>query len=179
MKFIHIPTERVGALIGPEGKVKTRIEQWCSCRINIDSATGGVSIDDSKDPYLGMKASDMVLAIGRGFPPDAAFRLKSDDVYFALFDIREFTGKSSNRVREMRGRMIGTNGKMRGNIEKVTGANISISGNTIAIICDIEGMETAKKAVDMLLSGSEHSAVNKFMERSRSKMAYDRMRDIV
>ncbi|HEQ78673.1 MAG TPA: RNA-processing protein, partial [Euryarchaeota archaeon] len=117
MRHLNIPKDRVGILIGPEGTIKRRIEDQCSCKIRIESETGGVSIDDSKDPYMGMKASDIVKAIGRGFSPENAFRLFSDDVYFFLFDIRDFAGKNRNRLKELRGRLIGTDGRMRYNIE--------------------------------------------------------------
>ena len=178
MRYINIPIERTGVLIGPDGEVKDRLEQGCSCKVTINSKTGAVSIDDSKDPYMGMKAMDIVQAIARGASANHAFRLLSDNVYFALFDIRDYTGKSQNRVREMRGRIIGTDGRMRANIEKMTDSNIAVRGNTIAIICDIDSFDTAKKAIDMLLSGSEHSAVNKFMERSQPKIAWERIRNI-
>ena len=178
MKYINIPKDRVGVLVGPDGSVRKRIEEDCKVRIQVGSGTGEVSIDDTDDPYLGMKAMDMVQAIGRGVSPENAFQLISDDVYFALFDIRDYTGKNQRRVNEIKGRVIGTHGKTRHNIEESTGAIVSVRGNTVALICNIDAFDVAKKALDMLLSGSEHSSVNKYLERSKSKIAYESMRVI-
>lgn len=39
-KMIRIPTDRIGALIGKSGKVKSKIEKKCSVKLEIDSKTG-------------------------------------------------------------------------------------------------------------------------------------------
>jgi ribosomal RNA assembly protein len=113
----------------------------------------------------------MVKAIGRGFSPERAFRLINDDIYFTLLDIRDFVGKSQKHVRRVRSRIIGTKGRTRELIEELTGVSVSIYGNTVAIIGDSEELASAVSAVEMLLSGSEHSAVYAFLEK-RKRASY-------
>ena len=74
--LVKIPQNRVGALIGPEGKTKDELEGRSGCRIHVESETGEVSIEDARafEPILTLKVRDAVRAIGCGFSPDHAFR---------------------------------------------------------------------------------------------------------
>ena len=169
MKFVRIPLERVGVLVGKKGEIKKKIEDETQTVLIIDSESGDVTVDDSKtkDPILPLKCADMVKSIGRGFSPERAFRLLKDDVYFTLLDIRDFVGKSQKHVRRVRSRVIGTNGRTRELIEELTGVSVSIYGNTVGIIGDSEEIASAVSAVEMLLTGSEHSAVYSFLEKRK------------
>lgn len=169
MMFVKIPLERVGVLVGKSGEVKKRIEDETGTNINIDSKSGDVTIDDShaQDPVLTLKCVDMVKAIGRGFSPNKAFRLLSDEVYLTLLDMRDFVGKNQKHVRRVRARIIGSKGKTRRLIEELAGVNVSIYGNTIGVIGESMEMGIAVTAIEMLLKGSEHSAVYSFLEKKR------------
>ena len=65
-KFIRIPIDRIGALIGRSGSTKKWIEDTCKVDLSIDSKVGEVSIDSSvdSDPF---KALDLIKAISFGF----------------------------------------------------------------------------------------------------------------
>jgi ribosomal RNA assembly protein len=91
-------------------------------------------------------------------------------MYLDIIDIRDYAGKSPKHMRRIKARIIGKKGRTRKNIEQLTGAYLSIYGGTVAILSDIEGLETARTAVDMLLSGSEHSMVYRYLERKRREM---------
>ncbi len=138
----------------------------------MDSATGEVTIDDSEsdDPILALKARDVAVAIGRGFSEERAFLLFDEMAYLKVVDLRDFVGKSPNRVREMRGRLIGTRGKTRRIIEELSGAALSIYGTTVSLIGDPVEMDAASRAVEMILQGSEHAVVYRFLERMRREM---------
>ena len=60
-------------------------------------------------------------------------------------------------------------------IEELTGAYMSVYGNTVAVIGDSLQIEVARRAVDMLLSGSEHAAVYHFLEGRRAQLKIDGM----
>jgi ribosomal RNA assembly protein len=169
MHYIKIPKERVPVLIGKKGSVKRDIEEKTGVHLYIDSKEGEISIDESEaeDAMGGIKAFNIVRAIGRGFSPERAMRLLEDDVYLEVIDIREFSGKKKNSVRRVRGRIIGTRGKTRRLIEELSGAEVSVYGNTVSIIGDFLEMDIARNAITMLLSGSEHSTVYHYLERRR------------
>lgn len=172
MFYVKIPKERVGVLIGEKGAIKSMIEERSGVKLIIDSNVGDVTIDDTEveDPVIGLKVRDIVKAIARGFSPQKAFRLFDDEVYFELIDIRDHVGKSAKRIKLMKGRLIGTEGKTRRIIEELTGASVSIYGNTVGIIGKLMAVDTSKRAVEMVLRGSEHSAVYRFLEGKRKEM---------
>ncbi|RLB20822.1 MAG: RNA-processing protein [Deltaproteobacteria bacterium] len=145
------------------------LQKRCNARIEVDSESGEVVLydDDAPDPYLTFRMRDVLRAVGRGFSPEHALKLLEDDMYYEEFDIRDFTGRSKKRIIQVRSRVIGSGGKTRRLIEELTDCMISIKGNTVALIGDIEGMKVASKAVTMILNGSEHSSVYSYMEKKR------------
>jgi len=168
-QYLKIPKDRIGAMIGPGGEVKREIEKRTGIRVDVDSETGEVTMnyDRARDPAMVLKVNDLVKAIGRGFSPDRAFRLLKDDFYFALIDIHDYVGKNPDHVRRMKSRLIGTGGKTRRIIEELSEAELSIYGDTVAIVGGAEALEIARTALDMILNGSEHSAVYSYLEHTR------------
>ena len=57
-------------------------------------------------------------------------------------------------------------------IEKRTGAFISVFGKTVSIIAKIEEMEKAEKAVEMLLGGAKHSTAFKYLGKKEEKKEF-------
>lgn len=171
MLYARIPAERLGVLIGPEGATKKRLQQSTGTLIEVDSATGEVTIDESgaADPVLALKARDVVQAVARGFSEERAFRLLDEDAYIEILDIKDFA-HSKNRVAQIRARLIGTRGKTRRIIEELTGVDVSVWGHTVALIGGAFEMAIAREAVFMLLRGSEHKTVYRFLERKRADL---------
>ena len=169
MLYARIPQDRVGVLVGPEGGTKRRLQEATGTRVTIESATGEVTIDEAgaKDPVLALKARDIVTAIGRGFSEDRAFRLLDDDVYLEVLDIKDFA-RSKAREEQVRARLIGTRGKTRRLVEELTSVDMSVFGHTVALLGPTFEMAIAREAVIMLLRGSEHATVYRFLERKRA-----------
>lgn len=172
--FLKIPRERIGVLIGPEGKTKKTIEKKLSVELQIDSETGGITItltENAEDPSLLFKAKDVVTAIGRGFSPEHAFRLiRDEEAVLDIIDLRVIFGRSESDIRRVKGRIIGMNGKTRRIIEELTEANVVVYGHTVAIIGDIEQVQAAREAIQMLIRGSLHSTVYRFLHRKRREL---------
>lgn len=174
---IRIPQRRVGVLVGHEGATLKEIRDRSGVVVRVDSESGDVAFDDTKayDAGLAVNVRDIARAIGRGFPPEMAFRLFQDDTYLEVLDLQDYVGKKPNHVARVRGRLIGTHGKTRIIIEETTGANMRIEGDTVAILGDIHEVALAKEAVEMIIEGAPHSAVYKMLERKRKEL---RMHDL-
>jgi ribosomal RNA assembly protein len=172
--FLKIPKERVGALIGPEGKTKKSIEEKLSVELQIESETGAVTImlaENANDPSLLFKAKDVITAIGRGFSPEHAFRLIHDEeAILDVIDLRTIFGRSESDMKRIKGRIIGMNGKTRKIIEELTDANICVYGHTVSIIGSIDQAQAAREAIQMLINGSQHSTVYRFLHRKRREL---------
>jgi len=172
--FLKIPKERVGVLIGPEGKTKKSIEEKLSVELQIDSEAGGITLtlaEKVDDPSLLFKAKDVATAIGRGFSPERAFRLIYDEeAVLDVIDLRSIFGRSESDIRRIKGRIIGMNGKTRKIIEELTDTYVTIYGYTVSIIGEIEQVQAAREAIQMLISGSLHSTVYRFLHRKRREL---------
>jgi ribosomal RNA assembly protein len=176
-KIIRIPKDRVGALIGKSGKIKSKIENSCSVKLEINSDNGEIeissNIDDEK--FQPFKAMEIVLAIGRGFTPEKAMRLLKGENTLHVIDLREFGGKSPDQIDRIRGRIIGEQGKARKNMENLSNTSITVYGRTVSIIGGPTQLKLAIDAIESLSSGSMHGHVYKRIESSRRQEKFARM----
>ena len=163
---IKIPKERLGVLIGPEGKVKRKLEKLANVVIQVDSGTGTVDIEGKQNGNF-YEAVNVVKAIGRGFSPEKAFELIGQDNLLQVINVRDIIGKGEKTLQTKRGRIIGREGQARETIEKATNTKISIFGKTVAIIGSAKDVETAKKAIEMLLEGAKHKTVANFLQKEK------------
>jgi len=171
--FVKIPKERVGILIGPEGKVKKHIEEKLEVKLEIDTE-GSVTLvlsEKAQDPSLLLKAKDVVTAIGRGFPPETAFRLiRNEDDIFDMKDLRIIFGRSESDIKRIKGRIIGAEGKTRKLIEELTEADVVVYGHTVGIIGSFEEVDAARNAVQMIIEGCEHHTVYNYLQKKRTEL---------
>jgi ribosomal RNA assembly protein len=177
--FVKIPKDRIGALIGPEGRVKERLEKQLGVEISVDSESGDVTLTlmpNVEDPSVLFRSKEVVTAVGRGFAPERAFRLVQDeDALLEVFDLRELFGRSPSDIERIKGRVIGQEGKTRRIIEELTDADVSVYGHTVSIIAGAEEMDIAREAVHMLLKGRQHSSVYRFLHVKRRELKKKRL----
>lgn len=163
-----VPRDRVGAIIGKNGLVKTEVERKLGVEIRIASDTGLVEMRAGKnlaDPSALLRAKDIVSAIARGFSPEKALALMEESVILDIIDLRDVFGKSTSDITRIKGRIIGQEGKIRRLIEEMTGSKISVFGHTVAIIGDYESAISAREAVEILIKGRQHSTLYRFLQR--------------
>jgi len=173
-EFLRIPKERVAVVIGKKGQTKREIEKRTKTKIEIDSETGEVFITatkDTDDPLAVWKARDVIMAIGRGFSPERAFRLFNEGETLEILNLTDvIIGNDKNALPRVRGRIIGRKGRTREIIEEMSGADISVYGKTVAIIGNPIQVEVAKTAVEKLAKGSPHGVVYKYLERRKKDL---------
>lgn len=174
----RVPKDRIAVLIGAKGATRKELEEAAGCeRVVIDSETGDIDVFwpevGEYDPVKAMKLPDVIKAVGRGMSPSSAIQLLQDDWFFEMVDLRDHVGKRSNQQRRIRGRIIGSEGKIRKMIEFHTNTEISIYKSTVVLVGEGIGLSNARQAIEMLASGSEHGTVLKFLERERKKSRMD------
>jgi len=193
--FIRIPGDRIGVLIGNNGKTRRQIESTFGVKITVESDSGGVEIkvnQDQPDVSVMFTVKNIVKAIGRGFSPKKALMLQDEDNDIMVIDLEEYVGTSKNAQKRVRGRIIGKQGKSREILEELTECQVSVYGGTVALIGPYEMLQVAKEAgvyggtvaligpyemlqvakeaVEMLLNGSFHKTVWNHLYASRRKM---------
>jgi ribosomal RNA assembly protein len=162
---LKIPRERVAVLIGVKGRIKQQIEQSTGARLDIDSKEGDVFITGS-EPLALFTVREIVQAIGRGFNPRIALQLLKGDYIFDQINLGD--GKRNDKFLErIKGRIIGSDGKSRRLIEELAEADICVYGKTVGIIGRPESVITARKAIELLIKGSQHRNVYKWLESRR------------
>jgi len=143
-------------------------------KIDIDSNTGEVfitSTEETEDPLAVWKARDIVLAIGRGFSPERAFRLLNEGEVLEVVELTDvIIGNERNALPRIRGRIIGRKGRTREIIEEMSGTEISVYGKTVAIIGNPLQVQVAKTAIEKLVKGSPHGTVYKYLERRKKDL---------
>jgi len=174
---MRIPRERIGVVVGKDGKTKKEIEDRLKVVINIDR-DGMVTIqknEKAEDVLAEWKARDIIKAIGRGISPEIAIKLVRDDYFLEIIDLTEIVGRSRKALIRQKGRIIGTKGKTRKFIEEMTGVAISVYGKSVAILGKADELRYAKEAVIMLAEGAPHGVVYRFLERRSRELKQGRL----
>lgn len=155
---IMIPRKRIPVVLGINGATKKDIEDKTHTKIFI-----GEEITIEGEALDVMAAENIVKAIGRGFAPPAALELLDEEKVLYVIPLQ----KSEKELKRIKSRIIGTLGKARRNLERLTNTYISVYGKTVSIIGSYEDAEHAKTGIEKLIAGSKHNNVYSFLERRK------------
>ncbi|RDE16512.1 MAG: RNA-processing protein [Candidatus Thorarchaeota archaeon] len=173
---IKVPVERIGVIVGHDGRVKSRVEELTNVQLEVtpDGAVIITAVPDAGDPVLAWKARDIVRAMARGFSPSNALTLIDEDSRLLVISLRDSVGTSPDQLKRVAGRIIGERGRTRRVVEQITETKISVYGHTVSIIGTDPGIEYAARAVNMLIEGLPHANVYKYLESMRRSMNRER-----
>lgn len=90
------------------------------------------------DPFIILKARDMIRLLARSVPLDIAAKVLNDDVFADIIEI-----KLANRERfvKRRNRLIGDEGNTLKAIELTTNCYIMVQGKTVAAVGSYDGLK--------------------------------------
>tara|TARA_Y100000034_G_scaffold136745_1_gene215389 strand:- start:5188 stop:5694 length:507 start_codon:yes stop_codon:yes gene_type:complete len=166
MEQLKIPKERISMLVGTKGVTKRKIQKLTNTKIKVNSEIGDVFIEgESLDVF---NCTNIVKAIGRGFNPEVALNLLDEDYAIEIISIEEFSRNKKDLIR-IRSRLIGTKGKARDTLEKLTETKIVVYGKTVGIIGKTEDIMIARHGIVNLLQGSKHGNVYNYIEKQKLK----------
>ena len=157
--YVLIQEEKL-KFLKSSSKLVEQIEDLCSCKLNFSDV---IEID-CDDPLRALRIKEVLKAFGRGFEIDDCLNLLDESYSLEIIEVPEFSGKSRNRQIELKGRVIGKEGKSKNLIEKYAEVKLAIYGKTISIIGKWDRVRVAREAVEMLLSGRLHGSVYRFLE---------------
>ncbi len=163
-EYVKIPEARISIVIGKGGEVKKSLEKKLNCKIEINNE-GDVIIKGSDGLSL-LKAKQIIMAIARGFSPKRAMKLLDENITLEIINLQDILGKNKNSIVRQKGRIIGTQGKVREQIERMTNTMISVYGKTVAIIGPSNNVRIAKEAITMLAEGTKHNTVFSFIKKN-------------
>ena len=174
---IKIPKERIGAIIGKSGKIKELLEKECQVTAKVDSENGNVTVIANEETnVVGVtKALQVIQAIGRGFSYEKAKILFDDEYSLDVMDLTDYAGKSGSNLKRIKGRIIGAEGKARKIVEELTETYVSVYGHTVSIIGQVDDVQAAHEAIEILANGSQHKTVYERLQKRRTRLKLERL----
>jgi ribosomal RNA assembly protein len=167
---VKIPSDRIAALIGTKGNSKKKIEELTNCTLDIDSESGEIEIDASKQGSDFYSSRTIIRAVGRGFSPETALLLLDDDMLLDVIPLEEYMDKG--QFESKKARVIGKKGSIREELARKTECEISVYGKTISIIGNQINMPLCRKAIEMLLEGASHNSTFQFIEKKSQETEF-------
>jgi ribosomal RNA assembly protein len=113
------------------------------------------------------EARCIIEAFDFGFDLKDALSLTSETIIFRKLNIKDFTRRKD--LEEVRGRIIGTEGKTKRALESVSGCAVVLHDNAVGIIGPAETIEEATTAIGNLIRGSKQANIYRFLERMNTE----------
>ncbi|MFN3910318.1 MAG: KH domain-containing protein [Candidatus Anstonellaceae archaeon] len=165
MQYIKIPKKRVEVLEGEANSTLYHLEKVLNVKLYVEK-DGEIRIEGpSVDVFFSLP---IIKAIGRGFEPSVALKLKQENYGFNLIDLKDYA-KRKEQLKRIKGRIIGKKGKTKRILEEEGQCDIAIFGSTVGIIADLEFLDVATTAVFKLIEGIPHGGVYLYLEKNKKK----------
>lgn len=135
-------------------------------KVKISFGKNEITIKGSElNEYL---IEQVISAIDFGFDAESALLLLNEDFVLEFIEIKEHTRRKN--LKDIRGRIIGRDGKVRKTIERLTGAEIVINENTVGVIVDSDHLDAIVQAIENLIHGAKHGNVFAYLEKQNVSM---------
>lgn len=161
IEHASMPEERIRLLKKLKGW-KEELKEFLDIDADVEE-----DVTISGDAIQVLRGKEIVKAFGRGFNFDDSLNLLDEEYFLEVINISEFTGKSKSRQITLRGRVIGEGGRTKKMIEKCADVKIAIYGKTVSIIGKPQNIKLARNSIEMILSGSNHNSVYRFLQENK------------
>ena len=119
------------------------------------------------DSFHKYEAYVILEALQFGFSAQTSLTLLQENRSFKKIPIKSFTRRK--KLSDVRARIIGTKGKTKNTLEKISGCKLIINENNIGIIGPSVQVESVTSALASLIRGAKHSNVYYFLEQMNTQ----------
>ncbi len=127
----------------------TRALDKYSIKCELNLVEGSMTVFTSKktsDPYIILKARDLIKLVARSIPCQQALKVLNDDVHAEIIKIGGLV-RNKERFVKRRQRLIGPDGATLKALELLTECYILVQGNTVAVMGSIKGIKQAREVI--------------------------------
>jgi len=145
-------------------KILKEAEELTLCNVEIDKQNlrAIIKAKDLKSDILKMR--DFLISLSHGIDEENAFKIIKYDMILYIINLKNIFD-SKDDIKRILGRIIGENGKIKQKISEITECSIYIDNSNIVLIGSFEDVEYAKQAIQILVDGSPHSRLFKFLDK--------------
>ncbi|KAJ1432160.1 Ribosomal RNA assembly KRR1 [Sesbania bispinosa] len=141
--------------------VKSALKQYgVACELNLVEGSMTVSTTrKTRDPYIIVKARDLIKLLSRSVPAPQAIKILDDEVQC---DIIKISGLVRNKERFVKRRqhLVGPNSSTLKALEILTGCYILVQGNTVAAMGSFKGLKQVRRIVEECMLNKMHPVYN-------------------
>ena len=162
VRIEKIPSKRLHIFKDNNSRVLKQLSELGEVKASVDEDENLVIDGDGGKEWI---AAQVIKALALGFESKHAFKLFKDDYFLEVISLENAIGHSEKKLVRVKARIIGTEGRVKKNLEALTGAFLSIDDNNVSVLGKFEELKLAKDAVNKIIDGKEISTVYAFLEK--------------
>jgi len=162
-RSVPVPTRKMKMIKESWMKIYTPVVSQCKLEIRMNLTTRQIDIrtcDKTLSPAAIQRAEEFLRAITYGFAvEDAVSVLRLDTIYVDCFEVEDVRRLRNEHLGRAIGRIAGTKGKIKGNLERISQTRIVVEDKNIRIMGSAENIALARTAISKLIMGSQPAKV--------------------